>query len=59
MPIYEFECRECGARFEKLVQKASEKPEVKCPACAGNKLEEQISTFASGANPGSCAPTGS
>jgi putative FmdB family regulatory protein len=58
MPLYEFECGECGARFETLVFKASEKTEVKCPVCGSRTLEEQLSSFAS-ASSGSadCAPS--
>jgi putative FmdB family regulatory protein len=31
MPIYEFECEECGVRFEELVAVGAESP--RCPAC--------------------------
>jgi putative FmdB family regulatory protein len=31
MPIYEFECEECGERFEELVGAAADAPT--CPAC--------------------------
>lgn len=31
MPIHEFECGECGNRFEELLP--SEAPAPKCPAC--------------------------
>ena len=31
MPIYEFECEECGARFEELV--AADAGPVPCPEC--------------------------
>jgi putative FmdB family regulatory protein len=31
MPIYEFECEECGVRFEELVAAAAEA--VACPEC--------------------------
>jgi putative FmdB family regulatory protein len=66
MPLYEFDCRECGARFEKLVPKAGETRGLKCPACGGRRLEERISAFASvskgnvrgTASSGTCAPTG-
>ncbi len=34
MPIYEYQCRKCGFRFEKL-QKLSEPPPGKCPECGG------------------------
>ena len=34
MPIYEYECESCDARFE-LMQKFSDKPVKKCPKCGG------------------------
>ena len=40
MPIYEYQCRDCGERFEYLVR-GEDKP--KCPACGGRKLDKQIS----------------
>ena len=36
MPVYEWECRECGRVFEKMY-KIKEKPEsVECPECQGD-----------------------
>lgn len=32
MPIYEYECRDCGHRFE-AIQKISDAPLTDCPAC--------------------------
>jgi putative FmdB family regulatory protein len=44
MPIFEYRCRDCGTRFEKLVLKpATDK--VACPACGKRKLEQLISSF--------------
>ena len=34
MPLYEYECKKCGHRFEKI-QKFSDKPISKCPECGG------------------------
>jgi len=42
MPIYEYECRGCGHRFEELVLGTS-KPA--CPACRGADLERLLSPF--------------
>ncbi|MFC0268424.1 FmdB family zinc ribbon protein [Kushneria aurantia] len=42
MPIYEYECRQCGQRLEKL-QKISAEPLVECPACHQPALERLIS----------------
>jgi putative FmdB family regulatory protein len=34
MPLYEYECKKCGHRFEKI-QKFSDPPVKKCPECGG------------------------
>ena len=41
MPLYEYQCKKCGHRFEKI-QKFSDKPIKKCPECGG--LVEQLLT---------------
>jgi len=41
MPIYEFECEDCGHRFETLVFSSNEK--VSCPKCKGTHLKRLIS----------------
>ena len=41
MPIYEYECTQCGNVHE-IMQKISDKPLSKCPQCAG-KLQKMIS----------------
>ena len=35
MPTYEYECENCGYKFEKF-QKMSDKPLDKCPNCNGH-----------------------
>jgi putative FmdB family regulatory protein len=63
MPLYEYECRDCGRQFETLVR-GSETPH--CPACAGENLEKALSTFAvssgdraaAAAAPGACGSCG-
>ena len=44
MPLYEYVCRSCETRFEKLVRRFGE--EVACPACAGGAVDKQLSVFA-------------
>jgi len=43
MPLYEFECRACGHRFEALVRNADVPA---CPACKSHELERLLSMFA-------------
>ncbi len=41
VPIYEFECEECGARFEELVGVAA--PPPACPACGSGPTRRLLS----------------
>lgn len=34
MPVYEYECPNCGKQYE-VVQKFSDEPLSRCPACGG------------------------
>jgi putative FmdB family regulatory protein len=44
MPIYEFECEECGARFEELL--TDESAEVSCPSCGSRRVRRLMSAVA-------------
>jgi putative FmdB family regulatory protein len=41
MPLYEYQCKKCHHRFERIV-KFSDKPIKKCPDCGG-QVEQMIS----------------
>lgn len=41
MPIYEFECKECGERFEELV--AAGAVDVACPQCDATEARRLLS----------------
>lgn len=41
MPIYEFECEECGARFEELVGAGT--AEATCPTCGARPPRRLLS----------------
>ncbi len=62
MPIFEYQCSDCGNHFEQLVR-SSTVPE--CPKCASHKLDKQLSVFAAassesaGAAPMAMGPCGS
>ncbi len=64
MPIYEFECEECGKIFEELILGGSMKG-IKCRYCGSQRIRKLISQVAfksggkfvsaSGSSCGSCA----
>lgn len=41
MPLYEYECKQCGYRFEKI-KRFSDEPEKTCPECGGH-VEQLLS----------------
>ena len=43
MPIFEYQCADCGNHFELLVRSSTV---LKCPKCASQKLDKQLSVFA-------------
>ncbi len=43
MPIYEFECGNCGERFEELAAAGTESSS--CPACGIEGAERRLSSF--------------
>ena len=68
MPIYEYVCNDCQARYEAIVMSA--KQEIACPKCASKRHTLQLSVFSAGkssngagassegaAMPGSCGCT--
>lgn len=42
MPIYEYQCKKCGYKFEQL-QKITEKPLRICPQCKASQLAKLVS----------------
>jgi putative FmdB family regulatory protein len=46
VPLYEFDCQVCGARFDELVPPGATAP---CPACGG---EQVVRVFSQIAEPG-------
>ena len=41
MPIYEFECADCGKRFDRL-QKLSDPDPTDCPACSKSAVRRRV-----------------
>ena len=45
MPIYEYQCEQCGHKLEKL-QKISDEPLKTCPQCGNQSLKKLVSAAA-------------
>jgi putative FmdB family regulatory protein len=47
MPVYEYTCKKCDARFEKLLRSMSRRDEkVECPKCGSKDTSRALSVFA-------------
>jgi len=53
MPIFEYQCRKCGAKFEKLVSSAD--ANATCKECGSTRVEKLLSVFAVVGSPRSTA----
>ena len=51
MPIYEYACRKCDHRFEKLLRSmtADRDEKIECPRCGSTQTARALSVFAVGA----------
>jgi len=49
MPIYEYVCQECGAKYEILVRSGSKEVQLRCPRCGSTRAEKAISLFGTSA----------
>jgi putative FmdB family regulatory protein len=52
MPLYEYKCDRCGARYEKLRRREDADRNLACPECGSERIVRMISTFATGG----CSP---
>ena len=62
LPIYEYECRKCKARFEVLQSIRDDGSEVCCPKCQADNPQRVLSLFSpasSKSTSGACAPSAS
>lgn len=46
MPIYEYVCQDCEARFQRLVRGFKDPAELICPRCKSFELRRAVSRFA-------------
>ncbi|WP_018881800.1 MULTISPECIES: FmdB family zinc ribbon protein [unclassified Thioalkalivibrio] len=42
MPIYEYQCKDCG-EISEILQKISDPPATTCPECGADALTKQVS----------------
>ena len=57
MPIYEYECQQCGERFEYFRRFFEDEKEIKCPRCGAEKSRKVVSAFTRGSSSGgACLP---
>lgn len=56
MPIYEYTCKDCKSKFEKLVRSMSDESKVPCPQCGSKKTEKALSAFAVAERSSSVSP---
>jgi len=57
MPLFEYQCKACGHRFEEL-QNSTETEAPLCPKCK-SKTERQFSTFSAAIHDGGSCDSGS
>jgi putative FmdB family regulatory protein len=67
MPIYEYRCKQCGNKFDKLVKLSTKTSEIECPKCGAHKADKSVSLFGTSGNTSSsgaalsassCGPVG-
>lgn len=69
MPLYEYECSDCEARFDALRGMSEADDPIACPRCEGSETKRVISLFSAvgaqgviageGASCASCSPSSS
>lgn len=48
MPIYEYECKQCGEKFELMRRVDANDREIACPKCGTQHPRRHVSLFSSG-----------
>ncbi len=59
MPIFEYECQDCGETFELFLQRREPSIAPKCPACGRRNVERLWSAFAQRIDGGGGCASGS
>lgn len=63
MPMYEYRCQDCGAKYEQLRRMSDADKDLECPLCGSHNVRREISACAIGGSSssnsgGGCAPRG-
>jgi putative FmdB family regulatory protein len=65
MPMYEYRCEECGAKYEQLRRMSEADLNLECPVCGSRNVRREVSACAIGGSSssswssgGGCAPRG-
>lgn len=45
MPIFEYKCKQCNAKFEVLHKSSLNQEEVSCPSCNSKESKKLLSSF--------------
>lgn len=56
MPIFEYKCQDCEAKFEKLILREGAEAELVCPECGQAHLRRELSTFSAHTHGASSTP---
>jgi len=59
MPIYEYQCLECGEEFEIFTVSISKANEAECPQCHSRNVKRKISLFGFTGSKGNASAVGS
>ncbi|HWP96612.1 MAG TPA: zinc ribbon domain-containing protein [Syntrophomonadaceae bacterium] len=52
MPIFDFQCQDCGGKFDLMIRN-KEKEEATCPSCHSRNIKQLLSGFNTGSGSGS------
>jgi putative FmdB family regulatory protein len=58
MPLFEYQCQDCGQVFEVFTQQPEPSATAKCPACGKTNVERVLSPFSRTTSSGSCSAAG-
>ncbi len=47
MPIYEYKCQNCKAKFEEIVLPCNKDRKITCPGCGKSRVKKIVSKFVS------------